>query len=313
MGEWREGPRRGLVHSSGPSPPMTPLAMPRRYVQLDVFAPRPGGGNPLGVVFDAGGMDAAAMQALAAWLNLSETVFFLPPDAGADYHVRIFTPGSELPFAGHPSVGAAWAAVTHGLAAPRGGRLVQQCKAGLLPVELSGDGAGLRVSVRTPRARFLQAATAMPATLASIALHGSAAALWNNGPSWWLVEAASPAQVRGFRPDFAAIAAWTNASHTTGVAIFAAEPDGGHDLVVRAFCPGDAVNVPEDPVTGSANALVGALLHAQGRLPGRDGRYLASQGRELGRDGRVQVRVDADGEVWIGGEVRQVIEGSLDW
>ncbi|MEG3049956.1 MAG: PhzF family phenazine biosynthesis protein, partial [Thermomonas sp.] len=130
---------------------------------------------------------------------------------------------------------------------------------------------------------------------------------------WWMVEAASPALVRGLKPDFAAIAAWTNATHSTGVAIFALEPGDGHDVVVRAFCPGDAVNVPEDPVTGSANALVGALLHAQDRLPGHDGHYIASQGRELGRDGRVHVHVDADGEVWIGGEVQQVIAGTLDW
>ncbi|MEF9977992.1 MAG: PhzF family phenazine biosynthesis isomerase, partial [Thermomonas sp.] len=93
--------------------------MPRRYLQLDVFAARAGTGNPLGVVFDAGDMDTATMQALAAWLNLSETIFFLPPDAGADYRIRIFTPGSELPFAGHPSVGAAWTAVVHGVATPR--------------------------------------------------------------------------------------------------------------------------------------------------------------------------------------------------
>ena len=286
----------------------------RRYLQCDVFAGRPGAGNALGVVFDAGDMDATAMQALAAWLNLSETIFLLPPDAGADYRIRIFTPGSELPFAGHPSVGAAWVAATHRLALPRGGRLVQQCAAGLLPVEVSGAGTGLRVAVRSPRARFVaDLAGPLPAGLDALAAAGGHAALWDNGPHWWLVEAASPAQVRAFAPDFAAIAAWTNATRATGVAIFALEDGDGHDLVVRAFCPGDAVNVPEDPVTGSANALVGALLHAQGRLPAGDGGYIASQGRELGRDGRVQVRVDADGEVWIGGEVRQVIQGSVDW
>jgi PhzF family phenazine biosynthesis protein len=286
--------------------------MPRRYLQLDVFAARAGTGNPLGVVFDAGDMDTATMQALAAWLNLSETIFFLPPDAGADYRIRIFTPGSELPFAGHPSVGAAWTAVVHGVATPRDGSLVQQCEAGLLPVEVNGDHANPRVGVRSPRARLLQQHAPL-AGLDAIASPGQLAALWNNGPSWWMVEAASPALVRGLKPDFAAIAAWTNATHSTGVAIFALEPGDGHDVVVRAFCPGDAVNVPEDPVTGSANALVGALLHAQDRLPGHDGHYIASQGRELGREGRVHVHVDADGEVWIGGEVQQVIAGTLDW
>jgi PhzF family phenazine biosynthesis protein len=285
----------------------------RRYLQLDVFAPRPGTGNPLGVVLDAGDMDTASMQALAAWLNLSETVFFLPPVGGADYRIRIFTPGSELPFAGHPSVGAAWAAVVHGLAMPRDGHLVQQCEAGLLPVRIEGAVDAPCVVVRSPRARELETLAMPPAGLAEIARPDQAIALWNNGPSWWLVEARSPELLRGFKPDFAVIAAWTNATATTGVAIFAPEPAPGHDIAVRAFCPGDAVGVPEDPVTGSANALVGAWLAAQGRLPHADGRYIASQGRELGRDGRVSVRVDAESEVWIGGQVQPIIEGRIDW
>ncbi len=289
--------------------------MPNRgYLQLDVFAARPGTGNPLGVVLDAGGMDTVAMQALAAWLNLSETIFFLPADAGADYHIRIFTPGSELPFAGHPSVGAAWAAVIHGLATPRDGRLVQQCRAGLLPVRIEGEADALRIAVRSPRARRLEELmTPLPAGLATIAQPRQAASLWNNGPSWWLVEAASSELLRNFMPDFAAIAAWTNATGATGVAIFASEPAPGHDIAVRAFCPGDAVGVPEDPVTGSANAVIAAWLNEQHRLPHGHGRYTASQGRELGRDGRVSVRVDAEGEVWIGGLVQQVIAGRLDW
>ena len=92
----------------------------RRYTQLDVVGSRPGAGNPLAVVHDAADLDDAAMQAFAAWTNLSETVFFLPPtQAGADYRIRIFTPRSELPFAGHPSVGAAWAALDAGLARER--------------------------------------------------------------------------------------------------------------------------------------------------------------------------------------------------
>ena len=100
---------------------MTPVL--RRYLQLDVFADRPGAGNPLGVVFDAAGMDAASMQAFAAWTNLSETIFLLPPhSAAADYRVRIFTPRQELPFAGHPSVGAAWAALDGGIVAANGRR-----------------------------------------------------------------------------------------------------------------------------------------------------------------------------------------------
>lgn len=286
----------------------------RRYLQLDVFAPRPGSGNPLGAVLDAGDMDAASMQALAAWLNLSETIFFLPPDAGADYRIRIFTPGAELPFAGHPSVGAAWLAATQGLATPRDGQLIQQCAAGLLPAEVHGDPGQPRIRLRSPRGRLLDALPGtLPEALAAIARPGTPTELWNNGPAWWLVEAASPEQLRRLKPDFGAIADWTNATAATGVAVFAFEPSPDHQLAVRAFCPGDAVGVPEDPVTGSANALIAASLYRQGRLPGHAGGYVASQGRELGRDGKVALQVDADGDVWIGGEVQRIIEGTLDW
>lgn len=286
-----------------------------RYLQLDVFADQPGKGNPLGVVFEAQALSTHAMQSLAAWLNLSETVFFLPPDeAGADYNIRIFTPGSELPFAGHPSVGAAWAALDTGLVMPRGGRFVQQCAAGLLPVRVDGSGTSRSIVLRSPRGRRLSdAADGAPPALASLARTGTAIELWDNGPRWWLVEAASADAVRTLRPDFGAIAAWTNATATTGVAVFASERAETHDVVVRAFCPGDAVNVPEDPVTGSANALVAACLATRQRLPGRDGRYVASQGRELGRDGRVQLHVDDDGEVWIGGHVQPVVDGMVTW
>lgn len=287
----------------------------RRYLQLDVFAERPGAGNPLGVVLDSEGLDAAAMQALAAWLNLSETVFFVPVRApGADYRIRIFTPGSELPFAGHPSVGAAWVALESGLVAPSGGGFVQECAAGLLPARAHACGAGRGIMLRAPRGRRLEASTtAMPASLRPLVAPGTSPELWSNGPAWWLLRAPSAQAVRLHAPDFAAIAAWSNATAATGVAIFAPEAADAHDLVLRAFCPGDAVNVPEDPVTGSANALAAQWLAAHDALPRPDGGYIASQGRELGRDGRVQLQVDRDGEVWLGGVVQPVIRGTLDW
>ncbi|MBA0220546.1 PhzF family phenazine biosynthesis protein [Stenotrophomonas maltophilia] len=286
-----------------------------RYLQLDVFAPRPGTGNPLGVVFDADGLSSDRMQALATWLNLSETVFFVRPTAaGADYHVRIFTPGSELPFAGHPSVGAAWAAVTSGLAVPRDGALVQQCAAGLLPVRVSGPAAAPTIQLASPAARHLDTAPgAVPEALLAQAAEGHVAQLWDNGPRWWLLPLRDAASVRSLAPDMAAVRDWTNATGATGVAVFAPEQAAAHALVVRAFCPGDAVNVPEDPVTGSANALIGAWLRQRSALPGTDAGYVASQGREVGRDGEVQVQVDAQGTVWIGGQVQPVIDGQIHW
>ena len=296
---------------------MTPA--PRRYLQLDVFARAPGAGNPLGVVFDAAGMDAASMQAFAAWTNLSETIFLLPPQqAAAHYRVRIFTPRQELPFAGHPSVGAAWAAMDGGIVAADTRSLVQECAAGLLPVRIAASHAARSVHVRAPKAAACAIdATAIAPYLAA-ALRGwtlgtQAPTLWSNGPGWWLVELADERAVRALQPDLAAIAALTIASGAVGLAVFgrAQQDQGDYQLAVRAFCPAD--NIPEDPVTGSANACIAALLTRSDALPGSDGRYRASQGREVGRDGIVEVEVDAGGDVWIGGEVQRVIEGSVAW
>lgn len=284
------------------------------YLQLDVFAARPGDGNPLGVVVDGSAFDAGGMQAFAAWTNLSETIFLLPPtDTRADYRVRIFTPRQELPFAGHPSVGAAWATCELGLADASRGALVQECAAGLLPVRIeSRDGARIP-HVRAPRA--VQVEVAADALLADAtrgwALGALAPALWRNGPDWWLVELADAQALRALAPDLPAIAALTRATGAVGLAVHAHEDARTHALAVRAFCPAD--NIPEDPVTGSAQAAIAARLHAAGRLPRDAAHYVASQGRELGRDGRVEVAVDDAGEVWIGGAVQCVIRGSLDW
>jgi len=286
-----------------------------RYLQLDVFAPRPGTGNPLGAVLDADDLSGEQMQALAAWLNLSETVFFLRPSApGADYHIRIFTPTRELAFAGHPSVGAAWTAVTCGLAQPREGALVQQCAAGLLPVRVSGPAEALQIQLASPPARQ-RATTAdgVPEALLALAANGHAPELWDNGARWWLLPLRDATTVRNLVPDMAALRDWSLATDATGVAVFADEAGTDHSRVVRAFCPADAASVPEDPVTGSANALIGAWLRQRSALPGRVGTYVASQGREVGRDGRVQVEVDTEGTVWIGGQVQPVIDGNIRW
>lgn len=294
---------------------------PRRYLQLDVFAPRPGAGNPLGVVLDAQEIDDGAMQAFAAWTNLSETIFMLPPtQAAAHYRVRIFTPRQELPFAGHPSVGAAWAALAGGLARADGGVMLQECAAGLLPVRVEtlpgADGGRVgAVHVRAPRAHPLENLPShgplIDAALAGLRRGRLAPALWSNGPPWWLVQLADGNAVRAMQPDLAAISALTRASGAVGLAVHGRVDTAEHQLVVRAFCPAD--NIPEDPVTGSANACIAAQLAKAGALPGAGGRYVASQGRELGRDGVVQVQVDGDGEVWIGGAVQQVIDGHVTW
>jgi PhzF family phenazine biosynthesis protein len=285
----------------------------RAFVQVDVFADRPGVGNGLAVVLDADGMDAAAMQRFAQWTNLSETTFVLPPTTpAASYRVRIFTPRSELPFAGHPSVGTAHALLEAGRIAAADGRLVQECRAGLLPVSIAGDGAGRVVSVRAPRARVLEVDAPLraqaTACLAHVAL-ASVPALVDNGPRFWCTELDDEPAVRDLVPDLDAIAALMLASASVGFAVFARDGAGG--LAVRVFCPADGI--PEDPVTGAANAAIGGLLHAQGALRELGKAYRVSQGREVGRDGRIDVRIDDDGDVWIGGRTQTVIRGVLAW
>ena len=289
------------------------MSTPRRFFQLDVFADRPGAGNPLAVVLDAEGFDDASMQAFANWTNLSETTFLQPPtDPRASYRVRIFTPRQELPFAGHPSIGSAHAAIDSGLALVRDGCLVQECAAGLLPMRVDGEGSGRTIFVRAPDARHLPAddkLALLEAALAGQARGGLPPALMDNGPRWWLVELADEAAVRSMQPDFAAISRLNLGSDSVGLAVFAFCNDQAWQIAVRAFCPADGI--PEDPVTGSANAAIAAWLLHNDALPARH--YLASQGREVGRDGLVRVEVDDDGHAWIGGCTQTVVEGNLDW
>lgn len=289
---------------------------PRRYLQLDVFADRPGAGNPLAVVLDAQGLDDGAMQAIARWTRLPETTFVFPPARpGASHALRIFSPRREVPFAGHPSVGTAHAVLEAGLATPRDGLLLQDGIAGLLPLRVEGDGAGRTIAVRTPRARVVEVASATDPRLAG-ALAGLPPgplppALMDGGRRWWLAELRDEASLRGAEPDWDAIAALAAATDSMGLCVFARATGQRHDLAVRAF-----VGAParfEDAASGAANATLAAWLADRDALPGRDGRYVVSQGREVGHDARLELRVDADGDVWSGGHVVTVVRGHLDW
>jgi PhzF family phenazine biosynthesis protein len=283
-------------------------------MQLDVFAGRLFDGNPLAVVIDADGLDTATMQRIARWTNLSETTFLLPPSTtAADYRVRIFTPRQELPFAGHPSVGSAYAAIESGLVAAGKSALVQECAAGLLPVRIEGDGSGRIIHVQAPRAE-LHAVAAAQRTRLGHAVHAELAQgqlhLVDNGPRWFVCDLGEEAAVRQLRPDLAAIGALCEATGAVGVSVFGRQRSGGASMAVRAFCPADGI--PEDPVTGSANAAIMALLAHLGDPAGYGLRYRASQGREVGRDGLVEVARDpASGAITIGGACAIGVRGEL--
>lgn len=290
----------------------------RRYVQLDVFADRPGAGNPLAVVLDAEGLDDDAMQAIARWTRLPETTFVFPPTtAQASYALRIFSPRREVPFAGHPSVGTAHVVLDAGLAAPRDGLLVQEGIAGLLPLRVEGEGAARSIAVRTPRAHVMQTCEGdVPAELAA-AINGLPAgalppALMDGGRRWWLAHVRDETTLRNATPDWTAISALARATESMGVCAYAyADSGNDYDLVVRAFVGAPAVF--EDAASGAANATLAAWLASRQALPGGRASYTVSQGREVGHDARLRLTVDTAGDVWSGGHVRSVVRGQLDW
>ena len=297
-------------------PSATSFAMPskRRFMQLDVFSHLPMKGNPLAVVIDGDGLDEATMRAFARWTNLSETVFLLPPTTPeADYRVRIFTPCRELAFAGHPSVGSAYAAIEAGLVDGGKTTLIQQCAAGLLPVTIERPGAERIIHVQAPAARLHEVSAEIRHAIAQaidMATDDVPISLVDNGPHWWVCDMGEASRVRALKPDLHAIRTLCEQHGVIGVSVFGQEHAGAAKMAVRAFCPAD--DIPEDPVTGSVNAGIMAFLAERGDIRyGFD--YVASQGREVGRDGYVRVKRDAaTGAITIGGQCALVICGELD-
>ncbi|MCH8008909.1 MAG: PhzF family phenazine biosynthesis protein [Chloroflexi bacterium] len=284
-----------------------------KFKQVDVFTDRPLYGNPVAVVLDADGIDPEEMQRIASWTNLSETTFVLKPTTPeADYRLRIFTPTAELPFAGHPTVGSAHAALEAGVIS--GPTFRQECGAGVLPMSVTDSEAGRRIAVEAPEAAFVKEcgdiADAISAALgAPIASEPTPAAM-NNGPVWLFIRLEDTSAVAQLKPDMSAIAKLSREHGLTGLATFALLDGSGPRVHIRCFAP--AFGVPEDPVTGSANAALPAYLAHAGLLDALGGEYVSTQGTELGRDGRVYVRVlDDQGRAEIGGHAVTVIEGEI--
>jgi PhzF family phenazine biosynthesis protein len=288
----------------------------RRYLQLDVFANRPGAGNPLAVVLDAQGLDETTMQAIARWTRLPETTFVFPATSPtASYGIRIFSPRREVPFAGHPSVGTAHAVLEAGLATPREGLLVQEGIAGELPLRVSGTGARRTIAVRTPRARVTEMAAAddprLRDVLDGLPLGTLPPALMDGGRRWWLAELRDESALRGATPDWNAIGKLAQATDSMGLCVFARSDDPVYYLAVRAWVGAPAQF--EDAASGAANATLAAWLATRDALPSADGRYRISQGREVGHDAIIELQVDGDGEVWSGGRVVTVVSGQIEW
>jgi PhzF family phenazine biosynthesis protein len=286
-----------------------------RYLHLDVFAATLGGGNHLGVVIGADDWSTAQMQRFARWTALVETTFLLPPTVpNASYRVRIFTPLKEIPFAGHPSIGSAHAALECGLAEPCDGLLWQECGAGVLPIRIEGSGANRELLLQSPGERVLDTGRAvhplLPAALTGIELGALPPALIDGGRRWWLTEVADEANLRAWQPDHAAIGALAQASDSMGLCAFARSKHNDYQLVVRALPAG--VGIVEDPASGAANGLIAAYI-ARTEPQGVLGRgYHVSQGREIGHDARLVVQIDG-AAIWVGGRSHIVIDGTMDW
>ena len=289
--------------------------MNHRYTVVDVFTSRPLAGNPVAVVFDADHLATETMQAIANWTNLSETTFVLTPTTqAADYRLRIFTPRSELPFAGHPTLGSAHAILEAGRATLRqGGRLVQQCDIGLVDVTVEDGVEGRQLTFALPSAQVkpLPAADAaeLELILGSRLTHENAPATVNVGPVWVVLPMTDAAAVLDLKPDFARLAAFERRLGVTGLTVFGRYPQGDVAIEVRAFAP--SCGVEEDPVCGSGNASVAAYQWERGLLPAGGTAYVAAQGRRVGRDGRVKVHVGADGQVRVGGSCITCVDGQL--
>lgn len=272
------------------------------FRQVDVFGSAPLSGNPLAVVHGADGLSDQQMQAFARWTGLSETTFLLTPtEPEADYRVRIFTPERELPFAGHPTLGSAWAWLAESARPRLEGQVLQQCEAGLVPVRVGPDRLAFAAP---PLTRFEPVEEALLGRIAAglgLAPDEVLDASWLvNGPEWIGLRLASAERVLAVRLDPAGL-------EGLDVGLVGPHPAGGDvQFEVRAFIPGGAV--PEDPVTGSLNAGLAHWLMATGQAGAS---YVAVQGTAVGAAGRVHVERGQDG-LWIGGRVAEVIVGTVD-
>ncbi|MBU3738266.1 MAG: PhzF family phenazine biosynthesis protein [Rhodoferax sp.] len=307
----------------------------RAYAQVDVFTAEALRGNPVAVVLDSEGLDAGQMQRLACWTQLSETTFVLPPSpearaAGADYRLRIFTPGGELPFAGHPTLGSCHAWLQAGGQPGRPGVVLQECGVGLVTLRIDGQRSAFAAP---PLQRHDPEPALLQAVLQALGLDPQAllaAQQLDNGPRWLGLLLADPDRVARLEPDHArlkflgqkvgvaAVEYGDDAPFLIARSNREARAFGGpgasrtgpgatpRGLLVRAFAA--PLGVPEDPVTGSLNASLAQWLMAEGLLPER---YIATQGAALGRHGQVYLERDAQGQVWVGGDCVCCISGTL--
>lgn len=283
----------------------------RRFRQIDVFTSVPYAGNPLAVVLDAEGLTTDEMQRFAQWTNLSETTFLLPAsEPEADYRARIFTSASstpqrssaasELPFAGHPTLGSCHAWLTLSRTPKQEEVVVQECGAGLVPIRRAPAGLAFAAPPVIRSGPVEESLVEHIASVLDVDRGAIVDAAWaDNGPGWVAVLLASADAVLALRPRFVDL----------DLGVVGPYPEGSPEAFeVRAFFPREGATV-EDPVTGSLNASVAQWLVDSGRASAP---YVARQGTVLGRAGRVHISRDADGTIWVGGGTVTCISGTVE-
>ena len=286
----------------------------RPFKQVDVFTTTPYRGNPLAVVLDGTGLDTKAMQHFTNWTNLSECTFLLPPTpegaaTGADYRVRIFCPGRELPFAGHPTLGSCHAWLEAG-GVPRGEHVVQECGVGLVKLRRDGQRLAFTAPPLIKSGPLDEADVQLIARGLGVAREDITAHAWcDNGPNWRGVMLRSAEQVLALRPDGAVLAGLDIGvvGPRGKVGVVAVRDEHDTQFEVRAFFPGNN-GLCEDPVTGSLNAALAQWLIGAGLAPQR---YVAAQGTALAREGRVFIERETDGTIWVGGQSVTCIDGRV--
>jgi PhzF family phenazine biosynthesis protein len=276
--------------------------MQRAFAEVDVFTAVPYRGNPLAVVVDGGGLSTDEMQRFATWTNFSETTFLLPPtDPAADYAVRIFTTTTELPFAGHPTIGSCHTWLANGGTPRHADRIVQECGVGLVEIRRNGDG---RLAFAAPpllREGPLDETTVQAAAAAlGIGRDAVVASAWiDNGPGWLGILLASAEEVLALRCG----------NTDLKIGVVGPYPQGSPQAYeVRAFFPGVGATF-EDPVTGSLNASAAQWLIGSGRFTAP---YVVSQGTAMGRAGQVFISTDDTGQVWVGGDAVTCVAGTVE-
>lgn len=282
--------------------------MTHKIYIIDVFTKQNFMGNPVAVVFDADDLNDNQMQQIANWTNLSETTFFQKPTSpNADYKLRIFTPMIELPFAGHPTIGSAFAAIKHGLVKSEKTKIIQECKVGLVEINLNNN-----IEFKLPKPNISKLSDAQINEISKfigvpIDLDFTPSIV-DVGPKWVIAKLNYGDCVLNAKPDFAKMKEFEINNKVTGITLFGLCGDDDAFIEVRSFAPSSNVN--EDPVCGSGNGAVCAFM-LENSIISNDFEYIARQGRAIGRNGYIKARINEKNEIFIGGDCTLCLIGEI--